>query len=190
MFGPVAVIVINSVGERTVGVCSGLLASSLLAVSSFVNNITILYFSHGVLLGICSSFILNAVIIMVRKYFKDKLALAVGIASSGSSLGMLVIGPALQLVIDILGWRGAIRVMCGAMILLAILCLLMDPNIEEDEQGKVITVGRDPTKPRPQGLIDCSIWKSTRFVVGNIVVFLTHFGLIVPSIHLVCTNND
>ncbi|KAK3733574.1 hypothetical protein QZH41_000277 [Actinostola sp. cb2023] len=183
--GPIAVKVIDSVGERTVGVCGGLVASLLLAVSSFVDNILILYFSHGVLLGICGSFILNSLLLIVRKYFKDKLAVAIGITSSGSSLGVLSLGPALQVLNNLLGWRGSFRVMSGVMLLVALLSFVYDPNIKDDEHNKGIAGRREQTRKRFSELIDCSIWRSSQYIVGITAVFLTYFGLFVPSIHLI-----
>ncbi|XP_028513916.1 monocarboxylate transporter 3 [Exaiptasia diaphana] len=188
LFGPLAVKTIDLVNERTVGVCGALLASSIMAISSFLNNIIILYFLHGVFLGLCGSFILNSLLLIIRKYFKDKLAVAIGIASSGSSFGVLCIGPALHVLIDFLGWRGTFRVMSGVFVIIALLSLTFDPNIQEDEHTTAITCQQRDERSsttRCQGFIDCSIWKSRRYVVGIVTIFLIYFGVLVPSIHLV-----
>lgn len=50
-------------------------------------------------------------IVQVQRDFQDRLGLALGIVSSGVGVGMLVVVPATQLLIDAYGWRTAFRVL-------------------------------------------------------------------------------
>jgi MFS family permease len=56
-------------------------------------------------------------LVQVQRDFQDKLGLALGIVSSGVGLGMLVVVPLTQVLIDAHGWRTAFRV-------LAVICVL------------------------------------------------------------------
>jgi MFS family permease len=50
-------------------------------------------------------------IVQVQRDFQDRLGLALGIVSSGVGVGMLVVVPVAQLLIDAYGWRTAFRVL-------------------------------------------------------------------------------
>jgi MFS family permease len=56
-------------------------------------------------------------IVQVQRDFQDKLGLALGIVSSGVGLGMLVVVPVTQLLIDAYGWRTAFRVLGAVCVL-------------------------------------------------------------------------
>lgn len=56
-------------------------------------------------------------LVKVQRDFQDKLGLALGIVSSGVGVGMLLVVPLTQLLIDVYGWRTAFRV-------LAVICVL------------------------------------------------------------------
>lgn len=186
--GPLVVKIIKHFGERTVMICSGFSSATFLIVSSYVENIYLLYFSHGLLLGFSSCFAINTFMIILRKYFKKNLSVAVGITTSGSSLGVLVLGPVLQVLVDNFGWRGCMRIMTSIMFASSALGVSFDPNVEEDEEDKKLATREieiDVGKTRCSGTIDFSVWRSTKFIVGSVSIFLTFFGLYVPSIHLV-----
>jgi MFS family permease len=56
-------------------------------------------------------------LVQVQRDFQDRLGLALGIVSSGVGVGMLLVVPLTQLLIDAYGWRAAFRV-------LAVICAL------------------------------------------------------------------
>ncbi|MDH4093517.1 MAG: MFS transporter [Betaproteobacteria bacterium] len=56
-------------------------------------------------------------LVQVQRDFQDRLGLALGIVSSGVGVGMLLVVPLTQLLIDAYGWRAAFRV-------LAVICVL------------------------------------------------------------------
>ena len=64
-------------------------------------------------------------IVMVGCYFRERKALAYGVAMSGSGIGTFVLAPAVQLLIDMYSWRGALLILsafvsnlcvCGALL--------------------------------------------------------------------------
>lgn len=56
-------------------------------------------------------------IVQVQRDFQDKLGLALGIVSAGVGVGMLVVVPVTQLLIDAYGWRTAFRVLGAVCVL-------------------------------------------------------------------------
>jgi MFS family permease len=55
--------------------------------------------------------------VQVQRDFQDRLGLALGIVSSGVGVGMLLVVPFTQLLIDAYGWRTAFRVLAGVCVL-------------------------------------------------------------------------
>ena len=55
-------------------------------------------------------------IVQVQRDFQDRLGLALGIVSSGVGLGMLLVVPLTQLLIDAYGWRTAFRVLAAVCV--------------------------------------------------------------------------
>jgi MFS family permease len=56
-------------------------------------------------------------LVQVQRDFQDRLGLALGIVSSGVGVGMLLVVPLTQLLIDAHGWRAAFRVLGGICVL-------------------------------------------------------------------------
>jgi predicted MFS family arabinose efflux permease len=179
--GPLALKFIARFGERPVGMLSGLFAAVSIIVSSFAEDIWVLYVSYGVFWGIFGSCLLTSISLTLTTIFKNKLALGLGFMSSGASIGVLTIGPAFQALVDILGWRDALRVISGAVLLTGFLCVFFDPNVEEyNKQDSKLTQTKDSHIK-----MCCSLWRSPTYTIGAISIFMAFFGLYVPMLHLV-----
>ncbi len=91
-----------------------------------------LYLGFGVLtaLAVAAAGWIPA-LVQVQRDFQDRLGLALGIVSSGVGVGMLLVVPLTQLLIDAFGWRTAFRalgVICAAWIVPSSLYLLRRPR--------------------------------------------------------------
>lgn len=101
-----------------------------LCANSFISTPWQLYLSFGVFTAIavaCCGWI--PAVVQVQRRFQDRLGLALGIVSSGVGVGMLVVVPLCQVLIDAYGWRMAFRALggtCVAVILPAALYLLRE----------------------------------------------------------------
>jgi len=77
-----------------------------------------LYLSFGVLTAIAVAAAgWVPALVQVQRDFQDKLGLALGIVSSGVGIGMLLVVPLTQLLIDAYGWRTAFRVLAAICVL-------------------------------------------------------------------------
>ena len=68
-------------------------------------------------------------LLITAKNFRRWQSLAVGIVSVGGSIGVLIMGPSLQLLIDTVGWRGTYRIISAPFFVIACVCgaLFGDP---------------------------------------------------------------
>ena len=90
----------------------GLLLGCSLFLDSFIQAQWQLYVYFGVLTSIAVSFCGWApAVVQVQRRFRARLGLALGIASSGIGVGMLLVVPLCQLLIQEFGWRTAFKVL-------------------------------------------------------------------------------
>jgi MFS family permease len=85
---------------------------------SYISTPWELYFGFGLLtaLAVAAAGWIPA-LVQVQRDFQDRLGLALGIVSSGVGVGMLLVVPLTQLLIDAYGWRTAFRVLAAICVL-------------------------------------------------------------------------
>ena len=96
----------------------GVALGAALWVDSYIASPWQLYLGFGVLtaIAVAAAGWIPA-IVQVQRDFQDKLGLALGIVSAGVGVGMLVVVPLTQLLIDAYGWRTAFRVLAAICVL-------------------------------------------------------------------------
>ena len=107
-------------GPRIVIGCGALFLGGALAAMAAVTALWQAYVLYGVVaaLGMGTAYVpCNTTVV---RWFSRRRGLASGIASSGASLGTLVLPPLAQLTVGALGWRGA-YVVGGAVVLVVLL---------------------------------------------------------------------
>ncbi|XP_037610379.1 monocarboxylate transporter 12-B [Sebastes umbrosus] len=124
---PVGSLVGNRWSCRVSVMVGGLLSSCGLLLSSFSSSLELLYFSLGGLTGLGFALCYTPAIAMVGCYFHRRKALAYGIAMSGSGIGTFVLAPAVQLLIDLYSWRGALLVLSAFVANLCVCGALLQP---------------------------------------------------------------
>ena len=85
---------------------------------SYISSPLQLYVGFGVLtaIAVAAAGWIPA-LVQVQRDFQDRLGLALGIVSSGVGVGMLLVVPLTQLLIDAYGWRTAFRVLAAICVL-------------------------------------------------------------------------
>jgi len=96
----------------------GVLLGLALWTDSFISTPWHLYLSFGLFtaVSVAAAGWIPA-LVQVQRDFQDRLGLALGIVSSGVGVGMLLVVPLTQLLIDAYGWRVAYRVLAGICVL-------------------------------------------------------------------------
>ena len=174
--GPLTGILINRLGCRVTSLAGGLSCASSLVLSSFSNHIVVMYFSYSVLYGLGTSLALASSLVITAKYFEKRRAFATRIVVSGTSLGIMCLGPVLQSLLDAFGWRNTYRVMAGVVFVICLLGCFYNPNVEnglnnanlkeEKERPAKDTRGSPTVKKemKKRRLVDTGVWKNQSFV--------------------------
>lgn len=114
----------DRIGPRVLMPIGGGLVGLGLLLSGLTHSIWELYFTYGVLVGIGQAglgFVTQSA--LISNWFLRRRATAVGIATMGMGLGVLIIVPVTQILIDYMGWRSAFIVLAGLG-----LCIVVPAN--------------------------------------------------------------
>jgi MFS family permease len=128
----------DRIGGRRLILMGAVVLSLALGLVSMVNQPWQLYLTFGFLtaIGVAGAGWVPAVV-LVSRWFPDRRGLALGIAGSGIGMGIFLVVPLCQVLIDWLGWRWALRALGGLAL------LWMVPS--------TLFVVRDPPEPRAPG---------------------------------------
>ena len=175
-FGPISSALCDRFGCRIVSFAGALLSVLGLFLTSFIQEVHKMYVTYGLVWGVGSSFAFVSSIVVLGQYFDRRLALANGIATSGSGVGSLVAGPLINYLLQSTGWKNSMRILSAFALVLWIAALLFKPRKNHCD----ITEKREKSK-----LFDTSIWKSKAYVMWVATVALFQFGYLIPFVHLV-----
>ncbi|GAB1606924.1 monocarboxylate transporter 12-like [Argonauta hians] len=111
--GPLVGALTTKFGYRKMTIFGGIVSSTGIVISAFVNSIEMLCFTFGFLAGFGMSVSYVTSIVSVSFYFEKKRALATGLSVCGSGIGTSVFAPLLEYLIDLYGWRGTMLILGG-----------------------------------------------------------------------------
>ncbi|KAM6973285.1 monocarboxylate transporter 10-like [Aplochiton taeniatus] len=183
MCGPLSGKLTVKYGAREVSIIGSLIIMLSIVLSSFAPNLGVLFFTHGFLTGVGSSFAFTPGMIMVSQYFTTKRSLATGIVMSGGAAGALVQTRLHQYLIETLGWRMSLRVFSTFMILCVVTGYTYLPlNPKGYAKSVVDNLKNSPLK---KYVVDLGLWKDSVFLVWVLANGLCKFGFFIPYVHLV-----
>ncbi|KAK7902105.1 hypothetical protein WMY93_018874 [Mugilogobius chulae] len=93
----------------------------------FSCSLPYLYVTMGIITGLGFALSYTPSVAMVGNYFHERKALAYGIGLSGSGIGTFILAPAVQLLIELYSWRGALLVLGGFVANLCVCGALLRP---------------------------------------------------------------
>ncbi|XP_071183883.1 monocarboxylate transporter 10-like [Salvelinus alpinus] len=170
-------------GAREISILGSLIIMISTVCSSYAPNLGTLFFTHGFLTGVGSSFAFTPGMIMVSQYFTTKRSLATGIVMSGGAAGALVQTRLHLFLIDVLGWRQSLRVFSGLMIICVITGFTYLPlNPKGYNRSVVDNLKNSPLK---KFVVDLGLWKDKIFLIWVAANGLCKFGFFIPYVHLV-----
>ncbi|XP_006895647.1 PREDICTED: monocarboxylate transporter 9 [Elephantulus edwardii] len=136
---PVCSFCVSSFGARPVTIFSGFLVAGGLMLSSFAPNIYFLFFSYGIIVGLGCGLLYTATVTITCQYFDSRRGLALGLISTGSSVGLFIYAALQKMLIEFYGLDGCLLIV-GALALNILACgSLMRPLQSSD--------GALPAKP-------------------------------------------
>lgn len=118
---------------------------------------------------------------MIGKFFDKRRALASGMFFSGSSLGIMCLGPVLNTLISAFGWRDAYRILSGVVLGIGLSVCVYDRNVPESLTQREEEV---PLVHNDRGL-NMIVWRNREFVKIALSVAIVNFGQFSPLLHLV-----
>ena len=183
--GPFVGSLINRFGCRSVSTAGCLTCALSLTVASFAKSLALLYISYSVL-GIGATGALMSSLVIIRKCFKKRRSIALGIASAGQGLGTMVLSQVLQALVTALRWRNTLRIVAGSLFLNSFFGILYDPKMETASSTEVLSSENAGQRlPSKRFTFHCSILKDPSFVVLTATGLLTMFGRVTNYVHLV-----
>lgn len=117
-------------------------------------------------------------IIQVQRRFQDRIGLALGIVSSGVGVGMLLVVPLCQALIDAFGWRTAFRVLgllCAGCIVPAALYLLLSSTAKAVPSAAAAAQAR-PGAGSPASALHLTLTEAMRTAPFWLVMGTFFFG--------------
>ena len=195
--GPLTSALVNRLGCRLTAILGGLSCVGGLLLSSLVSSINIMYVTYSVLFGFGSSCIFVSSYVITSQYFEKNRFIATGILASGTGLGVLVVAPILQALLDSFDWRKTYRITAGIYSVVLVLCLTFHPTVTNSKKGENQTHnGEDEelenqdkqeegTTEKPNKWIDFSVFKDKVFAILTLSFALALLGHHIPRLHLV-----
>ena len=174
LFGPLTTSMCEAFGCRVVTLCGGVTCVVGLVLSSFATSLTLLYVTYGLIFGIGTSLCFFSTLVVLSKYFKDRLALVNGLAAAGSGVGTIVMGPTLQTFLQRLGVSNTFLIVAGIFGVI-ILCGACFRPVKAKYRVAV---------PRSQ-FFDWTIFSNKAYLVWTLALALFQLGYFVPFVHLV-----
>lgn len=117
--------------------------------------------------GVGVSMMTVSSMVIVHQYFDKRRAIAAAIAVTGFSLGSLISGPVVQLLLDKYAWRGTIIIIGGIFLQAILFGSLFRPlcrtRSRRSNEHQDATVSKDPTLQSQSKAPTCNAW-IVRFV--------------------------
>ena len=131
--GVFASFVIERTSCRVATITGGIILSLSMIISTYSTTFVAFFIIYGVLSGFGLTFIYLSGIVVVSEYFDKKLNLATGICRSGSSIGLLIIGPLSNVILTNYGWQSVAYLNAG----MGATCILFGMMMKPLDNGEV-----------------------------------------------------
>ena len=177
--GPVSSTILNRFGIRVTTILGCLSCAVGLALGSFARNITILYITFSLPFGAGVSAIYVVSPIIVYQYFLKKRSFALGIVTAGQGMGTMILGPTLQALVDVFGWKNSFRLFAGILAVASLTGVILHRKSTSSVLGE-----EDEARGKKFGF---NLWLLRDPVIITIVLRngLTVYTRLVPYVHIV-----
>ncbi|XP_040923484.1 monocarboxylate transporter 9-like isoform X2 [Betta splendens] len=118
---PVCSACVDNFGARPVTIFSGVMVAGGLMLSAFAPNVQFLIFSYGIVVGLGCGLVYAATLTITCQYFDKRRGLALGIVTTGTSVGAFVYATAQNELIVLYGLDGCLLII-GAVALNLMAC--------------------------------------------------------------------
>ncbi|XP_070783200.1 monocarboxylate transporter 9-like [Enoplosus armatus] len=119
--GPICSVCVVDFGARPVTIFSGVMVAGGLMLSAFAPNVPFLIFSYGIVVGVGVGLLYTTTVTITCLYFDKKRGLALGIVTTGTSVGGVLYSTLQNELIEHFGLDGCLLVV-GALALNVVAC--------------------------------------------------------------------
>ncbi|XP_041426137.1 monocarboxylate transporter 9 isoform X2 [Xenopus laevis] len=188
--GPLCSASVSAFGVRPVVIFSGLMVAGGLILSSFAPSLYFLYFSYGCMVGFGCGLSYPATVTATCQYFDKRRGLALGIVSTGASIGTFMYASLQKVLISIYGLDGCLLII-GALSLNILACgilmrpLPQDPSpplekpmLEKTQDTYIIYREKETDPDETQGMLGIISGSETDRTCD---VSSTHSGFVAPN---------
>ncbi|XP_076014878.1 monocarboxylate transporter 9-like [Genypterus blacodes] len=118
---PICSACVDNFGARPVTIFSGVMVAGGMMLSAFAPNVEFLIFSYGIVVGLGCGLVYAATLTITCQYFDKRRGLALGIVTTGTSVGAFIYATAQMELIMLYGLDGCL-LMVGALALNIMAC--------------------------------------------------------------------
>ncbi|XP_027696324.1 monocarboxylate transporter 9 [Vombatus ursinus] len=127
ILSPICSLCVESFGARPVAIFSGFMVAGGLMISAYAPNLYFLFFSYGTAVGFGCGLLYTAAVTITCQYFDKRRGLALGLISTGSSVGLFIYAALQRELLELYGLDGCLLIV-GAVALNILPCgILMRP---------------------------------------------------------------
>ena len=173
-FGPLTSTLCDRFGCKIVAIAGGIVSVIAMVATSFVSSPVPIYITYSVTWGLGSSMSYVPTFLILDRYFEHRKSLAHGIVTAGSSVGALVIGPTINVLVESVGWRHTMRILgaFSCVMIVAAFSYRAPPVKSKMYKGE-------------EKVIDLAVWKNKGFVVWALALGIFNLGYFIPFVYLV-----
>lgn len=173
-FGPLTSTLCDRFGCKIVAIAGGIVSVIAMVATSFVSSPVHIYITYSVTWGLGSSMSFVPTFLILDRYFEHRKSLAHGVVTAGSSVGALVIGPTINVLVESVGWRHTMRVLgaLACVMIVAAFSYRAPPVKSKMYKGE-------------EKVIDLAVWKNKGFVVWALALGIFNLGYFIPFVYLV-----
>ncbi|XP_071086672.1 monocarboxylate transporter 14-like [Haliotis cracherodii] len=120
-------ILITRISIRKLSLIGSALTSAGILLSVFAENVAFIIFTQSILTGLGNAFVYGPGIYLLGQYFDKKRPLAIAVANSGISVGLMVLPTLITYLFDEYGFQGALMLLGGVMMQTVVCAALFRP---------------------------------------------------------------
>lgn len=172
-FGPLTSTLCDRFGCKIVAIAGGIVSVIAMVATSFVSSPVPIYITYSITWGLGSSMSYVPTFLILDRYFEHRKSLAHGIVTAGSSVGALVIGPTINVLVESVGWRHTMRILgaFACVMIVAAFSYRAPPVKSKMYKGE-------------KKIIDLAVWKNKGFVVWALALGIFNLGYFIPFVYL------
>ncbi|XP_077984781.1 monocarboxylate transporter 3-like [Glandiceps talaboti] len=159
---PMSGFLVSKYGARPIALLGAVLETVAMVSIPFAESVVHLLLTVGIVRGVGMIFVLVPGTSIVATYFQKNFAFANGIATTGGSIGGIVLPILARTLIDFYGWHGSFFIFAGLAANLTVCAVIMKPSEKKNKDissdqvpdGDTPDVEQDDETPRPRDGLD------------------------------------